>query len=61
MANALVASVHPKAMPMILAEDEQEQWLSGTFAEVCALSDAYPMLRCGSCLNHGLPERRPQR
>ena len=42
MANALVASVHPKAMPMILAEDEQEQWLNGTFAEVCALSDAYP-------------------
>ena len=42
MANALVASVHPKAMPMILAEAEQEQWLSGTFAEVCALSDAYP-------------------
>ena len=42
MANAFASDVQLKAMPMILAEDEQEQWLSGTFAQACALSDAYP-------------------
>ena len=42
MTNALVASVHPKAMPMILAPHEYATWLEGDFATVCALSDAYP-------------------
>jgi putative SOS response-associated peptidase YedK len=42
MPNGYVASAQPKTMPMILAEDEQDFWLGGTFAEVCALSTAYP-------------------
>lgn len=42
MANGLVASVHPKAMPVILAADEYTTWLSGDFDAACALADAYP-------------------
>ena len=41
-ANAFVSDLHMEEMPMILAKDEHEEWLGGTFAEVCALSDAYP-------------------
>lgn len=40
--NVLVGAVHPKAMPMILAPDEYAAWLTGDFAAVCAMSDAYP-------------------
>jgi putative SOS response-associated peptidase YedK len=37
-----VASVHPKAMPVILAANEYAIWLSGDFDAECALADAYP-------------------
>ena len=40
--NALVGAVHPKAMPMILAPHEYSAWLTGDFAAVCAMTDAYP-------------------
>lgn len=42
MANALVATVHPKAMPVILAPDEYATWLTGDFTAACALADAWP-------------------
>jgi putative SOS response-associated peptidase YedK len=50
-ANALAASVHCKAMPMILAEDEQEQWSTGTIAEVRALSTLSPMPDANSAVD----------
>ncbi len=40
--NALVGAIHPKAMPMILAPHEYTDWLTGDFAAVCAMTDAYP-------------------
>lgn len=40
--NELVGAIHPKAMPMILAPHEHAAWLTGDFATVCAMSDAYP-------------------
>ena len=40
--NELVGAIHPKAMPMILAPHEYTAWLTGDFAAVCAMSDAYP-------------------
>ena len=40
--NKLVGAIHPKAMPMILAPHEYTAWLTGDFAAVCAMSDAYP-------------------
>ena len=40
--NELVGAIHPKAMHMILASHEYTAWLTGDFAAVCAMSDAYP-------------------
>ena len=40
--NNLVGAIHPKAMPMILAPHEYTEWLTGDFAAVCAMTDAYP-------------------
>lgn len=40
--NALVAPVHPKAMPVILHPDNEDTWLSGTMAEILALAAPYP-------------------
>lgn len=42
LANGLVATVHPKAMPVILAPRDYTTWLTGDFAAVRALADAYP-------------------
>lgn len=37
-ANAVVAPIHPKAMPVILTEPEEiEHWLTAPFAEACRL------------------------
>ncbi len=40
--NPLVAPLHPKAMPVILQEDDYDQWMGGTFEEACALAVPYP-------------------
>jgi putative SOS response-associated peptidase YedK len=40
--NALIAPLHPKAMPVVLSEAEQEVWLTGTADEALALQAAYP-------------------
>ena len=40
--NALVAAVHPKAMPVILDDADYDLWLSGEWAEARRLVAAYP-------------------
>jgi putative SOS response-associated peptidase YedK len=40
--NPLVAPLHPKAMPVVLGEDNYNRWLSGSYDEVCALAVPFP-------------------
>ena len=40
--NPIVAAVHPKAMPVILHEEDEAAWLSGDYTAACALASAYP-------------------
>ncbi len=40
--NPLVAPVHPKAMPVLLDEEDEERWLSCPFDEAVALAKPYP-------------------
>jgi putative SOS response-associated peptidase YedK len=40
--NPRVAPLHPKAMPVILQEDDYDQWMGGTYDEACALAVPYP-------------------
>lgn len=41
-ANALVAPIHPKAMPVILHPEDEDRWLSGSLDEVTALAVPFP-------------------
>ena len=40
--NPLVGAIHPKAMPVILAEEDHDLWLGGDFEAACGLAVAYP-------------------
>ena len=40
--NALVAPVHPKAMPVILHPEDHGRWLEGPLAEVLPLASPFP-------------------
>ncbi|MDB5670437.1 MAG: hypothetical protein JWO25_1396 [Alphaproteobacteria bacterium] len=40
--NPLVAPLHPKAMPVILHEEDYDRWLGGEAADVCSLAAPYP-------------------
>jgi putative SOS response-associated peptidase YedK len=40
--NVLVGAIHPKAMPVILAEEDHDRWLGGDFEAACGLAVAYP-------------------
>ena len=40
--NALVAAVHPKAMPMILHPEDHHRWLTAPLAEVLPLAAPFP-------------------
>lgn len=40
--NALVKPLHPKAMPVILAEDDYERWLTSDYEEACTLAQPFP-------------------
>ena len=40
--NPLVAPIHPKAMPVLLHEEDEERWLSCPFDEAVALAQPYP-------------------
>lgn len=43
--NALVAPIHPKAMITILAADDVDLWLRGSYAEIVALQRPYDAAR----------------
>lgn len=40
--NALVAPLHPKAMPIVLAESDYDRWLSAPLDEARALQQPFP-------------------
>ncbi len=40
--NALVAPVHPKAMPVILHEEDYDRWLTAPLAEAATLAAPFP-------------------
>jgi putative SOS response-associated peptidase YedK len=40
--NELVAPIHPKAMVTILAPEDHERWLSGSYEDAVALQRPYP-------------------
>lgn len=40
--NPLVGAVHPKAMPVILHEEDYDRWLTAPIAEAIKLATAYP-------------------
>lgn len=40
--NAIVGAVHPKAMPVILHDDDEARWLSGAMADALELAAPYP-------------------
>jgi putative SOS response-associated peptidase YedK len=43
--NALVAPIHPKAMITILAREDHDRWLRGSYEDVVALQRPYPAER----------------
>lgn len=40
--NPLVAPLHEKAMPVILAEEDYDAWLDGDATDACALAQPFP-------------------
>ncbi len=40
--NPLVAPIHPKAMPVLLDEEDEERWLTCSFDDAVALAKPYP-------------------
>ncbi len=40
--NSLVAPIHPKAMPVILHDEDEERWLSAPIGESLALAQPFP-------------------
>lgn len=40
--NPLVAPIHPKAMPVLLDEEDEERWLTCSFGEAVALARPFP-------------------
>lgn len=40
--NAVVAPIHPKAMPVILHDDDYDHWLSASWDDVMNLVAPYP-------------------
>ena len=40
--NPSVAPLHPKAMPVVLGEDDYDGWLMGDFVAACALAVPFP-------------------
>lgn len=40
--NPLVAPIHPKAMPVVLHEEDYDRWLDGEVDEVCSLATPFP-------------------
>lgn len=40
--NAIVAAVHPKAMPVVLHEEDHAAWLADDFNDACQLATPFP-------------------
>lgn len=40
--NEIVRPIHPKAMPVILHDEDFDAWLRADYDEVCAMAAAYP-------------------
>jgi putative SOS response-associated peptidase YedK len=40
--NPLLSPLHPKAMPVILHEEDYDQWLSAGYDEACAMAVPFP-------------------
>jgi len=40
--NALVGAVHPKAVPVILHDEDYMRWLDAGYDEACALAAPHP-------------------
>lgn len=40
--NPLVATIHPKAMPVILHPDDYDRWLSDKYVTACELAQPFP-------------------
>jgi putative SOS response-associated peptidase YedK len=40
--NPLVAPIHPKAMPVILHDEDFDAWLDGEVESACALAQPFP-------------------
>ena len=40
--NEIVKPVHPKAMPVVLHDEDFDGWLSSEYDSVCALASPYP-------------------
>lgn len=40
--NALVAPLHPKAMPVILAPEDYPRWLAASYEEACTMATPFP-------------------
>lgn len=47
--NALVAPLHPKAMPVVLMADDHEKWLTGTYEQALAMQTSYPSQLMSIC------------
>ena len=58
--NPLVAPIHPKAMITVLAPDDHERWLRGSYHEVVALQRPYPADRM-TVRGPVFPTRRDER
>lgn len=40
--NAVIAPIHPKAMPVILHREDEERWLTIDYTAACALAQPFP-------------------
>jgi putative SOS response-associated peptidase YedK len=40
--NAVVAPIHPKAMPVILHDDDHDRWLSDPWDDLTGVVSPYP-------------------
>lgn len=47
--NPIVAPIHPKAMPVILHEDDYDRWLTADYADAVTLAAPYPSQLMSVC------------
>lgn len=59
--NALVEPIHPKAMPVVLHEEDEGRWLSAPRDEALALVAPFPSQLMGCMLDPATPPPEPPR